>query len=92
MKERRFLVTAIEECGPCDGSGLITHPLWQALFKRYPLALSELSQSEVEEWFDGPAPLVEITCADRHGTGERVRQVPLSEALIELGFAITETV
>lgn len=90
MKERRFIVTTIEECADCEGSGLITNPLWAVLFRRYPLALSELTQADIEEWFAGRPPEVDITRTDCHGTGERTGQVSLTEALLELGFAIGE--
>ena len=85
-----FRVIAIEDCQPCNGVGIVLHPLWARYWKSHPQGLP--THDDDLAWFRDNGhissytkiPPEEIPCADCEGTGAIRREVPLLEALQQL--------
>lgn len=80
----RYLVTAVEDCAKCGGTGYVLHPAWQALRNEQPGVLTDQQIRDFMDYFEGgemPVPDEETVCFECGGSGTIERRVSLSQAL-----------
>lgn len=99
---KTFFVTSEGPCPACSGTGYVANPLWVAYWQDYdsmPPPIKDAPDFDDEQWSNewtrkhgyrdmdklGPE---EEPCDDCNGTGILTSKLPLSEALVALGYYI----
>jgi len=93
----RYLVIREEKCPECRGSGVVIDPEWEELYQaERPLREKEGRLFTIEEimaWWrergyyhEEDLPPEEIACYECKGEGKLRKEVPLEEALRDLGL------
>lgn len=75
----KFYVILVEDCVACEGTGIVTDPMWEELLRVNPKPTAD----EIDAWFAecGETPSEETVCVECEGKGFMERRVLLSRAL-----------
>lgn len=82
----RYIVTKVETCPTCRGSGVIRHPVWEEYWRTHDRFIES---EQLDKWFEERGydypPDEEIECPDCDGRGWIRTEVDLRDALHALG-------
>ena len=84
----KYTVRRVRTCPECKGSGWLVKGIWEAFYAEHPNS-SKMTPAQINAWFrehgyESP-PDEEVMCYVCGGTGEIAEEVPLQDALHELG-------
>jgi len=89
----RYLIVREEKCPKCRGSGWVIHPEWKELYQAEKERGRFFTYKEILAWWrergyyhEEDLPPEEIPCYECKGEGKLRREVPLEEALRDLGL------
>jgi len=96
MKENKvYTVTCIETCPECNGVGTVQSQSWtdfwseveRSGYKAHNMGMDDFNDlvAVYEDNFGGLGPQT-IPCSECDGIGEKIRKVPLLDALHDLGI------
>lgn len=88
-----YLVTKEETCWKCMGAGVVQHPMWAQYWAHFCVQGTRNTSEQDRAWFqeqgwDEDLPGEEETCPECEGAKKIVSQIPLAEALKEIGTMV----